>query len=88
MSVRQMRKLRCALAGSKATRLPRAISSCASTSRNAGYSSCARGVGSMPWAVRVNRRSSKWRRSLFSAVLAADCARPSRSAALETLPLW
>ena len=85
-SLRPMRKSCCARAGtnSPAPNIAEcrfSISGCRSV-----ISACARGVGSMPLALRTNSGSSNISRSRFSAPLIAGWPRWSTSAVRVTLP--
>ena len=76
-SVMYTRRLRAVRRASNASRPFSALRTMASASVSDGASSSARGVGSMPARVLTKSGSPSWRRSRPSALLIADCVRPT-----------
>ena len=87
MSVMQMANSRVLAAGSKTGWSASACCQAAMAARTSCTAFCARGVGSMPFEVRANRRSPKCARSLPRPMLTVDCGKPRFSAARVTLRL-
>jgi exo-beta-1,3-glucanase (GH17 family) len=84
-SVMQMRKRRCARAGSNSGAVSASRRTQASASRTVPMSASARGVGCMPEGVRTNSGSCSSSRSLPNQMLTVGWLCPSCSAARVTL---
>ena len=84
-SVMQMRHGRVLVAGSNGARGAAISASARSVSRTGSINAWARGVGSMPSAVRTNSASSRRSRSLPSQMLTVGWLWPSSSAERVTL---
>ena len=84
-SVMQMRKRRCAVAGTNVGSQSASRRSDSRISRACPISASACGVGCIPAGVRTNSGSRNWRRSLPSQMLTVGWLCPSRSAVRVTL---